>query len=52
MRVTVVLILVLTFVANVGFTYMTEIYPWLWPPSWILSGGRTTRAFTALPLGT
>lgn len=29
---TVVIILVLTFVVNVGFTYMTEIYPWLWPP--------------------
>jgi hypothetical protein len=28
---TVVIILVLAFVVNVGFTYLTMLYPWLWP---------------------
>ena len=30
-RRTVVIILVLAFVVNVGFTYLTMLYPWLWP---------------------
>ena len=29
---TVVVVLVLAVVVNVGFTYLTEIYPQMWPP--------------------
>jgi hypothetical protein len=32
----VLIVLILTFVVNVGFTYLTMIFPQMWPP---LPGG-------------